>query len=50
MQSNLAEKFDCPEGDDLEGLSEEEQSLILALRDPVKGQKLRKVMEGSLNG
>lgn len=48
MQSNLAERFDSTVAECLEELSEEEQSFIPALRDPVKGPKLREIMENSL--
>lgn len=51
MNGNLAVNYDEYDSrEDLSDLSEEEQRIIAALRDPVKGPKLRKVMEDSLNG
>jgi translation initiation factor 2 alpha subunit (eIF-2alpha) len=48
-ESNLAIKLDEYDSREaLSDLSEEEQRIIAVLRDPVKGPKLREIMENSL--
>ena len=49
IESNLAIKLDEYDSrENLSDLSEEEQRIIDALRDPVKVPKLREIMENSL--